>query len=95
MKNHGIAKVELAVYDVGLRDSDGVLFVGAGVEADMSSSLEIPLVCKKGSGLQNSEVHPRGDEAKEVCPEGHLVQVPAARGKAYQNAGSEINDILA
>ncbi|GJZ76061.1 hypothetical protein Tco_0640526, partial [Tanacetum coccineum] len=29
---YGIAKVELAVCDLGLRDSDGVLFVRAGVE---------------------------------------------------------------
>lgn len=37
----------------------------------------------------------RGDEAKEVCPEIQLVQVPVARGKAdlntYRNAGSEVN----
>lgn len=36
----------------------------------------------------------RGDEAKKVCPEIHLVQVPVARGKAdlsvYRNAGSEV-----
>ncbi|XP_069153609.1 DNA polymerase eta isoform X16 [Solanum lycopersicum] len=36
----------------------------------------------------------RGDEAKQVCPEIHLVQVPVARGKAdlnaYRNAGSEV-----
>ncbi|GJZ10483.1 RNA-directed DNA polymerase, eukaryota, reverse transcriptase zinc-binding domain protein [Tanacetum coccineum] len=33
----------------------------------------------------------RGDEAKEICPEGHLVQVqvPVSHGKAYQDAGSE------
>ncbi|XP_019230146.1 PREDICTED: DNA polymerase eta [Nicotiana attenuata] len=40
----------------------------------------------------------RGDEAKEVCPEIHLVQVPVARGKAdlnsYRNAGSEVVAIL-
>ncbi|GJT22580.1 hypothetical protein Tco_0892517 [Tanacetum coccineum] len=35
MKNHRIAKVELAVCDVGLRDSDGVLFVGAVVETGL------------------------------------------------------------
>ncbi|GJW90363.1 hypothetical protein Tco_0167916 [Tanacetum coccineum] len=57
-------------------------------KVNMSSSLEIPLVCKKGSGLQTVKFTP-GDEAKEVCPEGHLVQVPVTRGKAYQNAGSE------
>lgn len=36
----------------------------------------------------------RGDEAKEVCPQVNLVQVPVARGKAdlniYRNAGSEV-----
>lgn len=36
----------------------------------------------------------RGDEAKEVCPQIQLVQVPVARGKAdlstYRNAGSEV-----
>ncbi|GKB49900.1 DNA polymerase eta [Tanacetum coccineum] len=41
----------------------------------------------------------RGDEAKEVCPEIHLVQVPVARGKAdltiYRDAGSEVVSILA
>ncbi|XP_059281770.1 DNA polymerase eta isoform X7 [Lycium ferocissimum] len=41
----------------------------------------------------------RGDEAKQVCPEIHLVQVPVARGKAdlndYRNAGSEVVTILA
>lgn len=40
----------------------------------------------------------RGDEAKQVCPEIHLVQVPVARGKAdlsaYRNAGSEVVAIL-
>ncbi|XP_009781590.1 DNA polymerase eta-like isoform X2 [Nicotiana tabacum] len=40
----------------------------------------------------------RGDEAKQVCPEIHLVQVPVARGKAdlnsYRNAGSEVVTIL-
>ncbi|KAH0767903.1 hypothetical protein KY285_003774 [Solanum tuberosum] len=40
----------------------------------------------------------RGDEAKQVCPEIHLVQVPVARGKAdlntYRNAGSEVVSIL-
>lgn len=37
----------------------------------------------------------RGDEAKEVCPQIQLVQVPVARGKAdlntYRNAGSEVS----
>ena len=37
----------------------------------------------------------RGEEAKQVCPEIQLVQVPVARGKAdlntYRNAGSEVN----
>lgn len=37
----------------------------------------------------------RGDEAKEVCPQIELVQVPVARGKAdlssYRNAGSEVS----
>ncbi|KAL5539938.1 hypothetical protein UlMin_037223 [Ulmus minor] len=41
----------------------------------------------------------RGDEAKQVCPEIQLVQVPVARGKAdlnlYRNAGSEVVSILA
>ncbi|KAK9733513.1 hypothetical protein RND81_04G072200 [Saponaria officinalis] len=41
----------------------------------------------------------RGDEAKNVCPEIQLVQVPVARGKAdldtYRNAGSEVISILA
>lgn len=36
----------------------------------------------------------RGDEAKQVCPQIQLVQVPVARGKAdlnaYRNAGSEV-----
>uniref|UniRef100_A0A0V0IKK7 DNA polymerase eta n=1 Tax=Solanum chacoense TaxID=4108 RepID=A0A0V0IKK7_SOLCH len=40
----------------------------------------------------------RGDEAKQVCPEIHLVQVPVARGKAdlntYRNAGSEVVSVL-
>ncbi|GFQ00847.1 DNA polymerase eta [Phtheirospermum japonicum] len=40
----------------------------------------------------------RGDEAKEVCSDIHLVQVPVARGKAdltvYRNAGSEVVTIL-
>ncbi|KAL5703195.1 DNA-directed DNA polymerase [Ranunculus cassubicifolius] len=40
----------------------------------------------------------RGDEAKKVCPEINLVQVPVARGKAdlniYRNAGSEVVAIL-
>uniref|UniRef100_A0A2P2IPL1 DNA polymerase eta n=1 Tax=Rhizophora mucronata TaxID=61149 RepID=A0A2P2IPL1_RHIMU len=41
----------------------------------------------------------RGNEAKEVCPQIKLVQVPVARGKAdlnaYRNAGSEVVSILA
>ncbi|KAE8715311.1 DNA polymerase eta [Hibiscus syriacus] len=40
----------------------------------------------------------RGAEAKEVCPEIQLVQVPVNRGKAdlngYRNAGSEVVSIL-
>lgn len=36
----------------------------------------------------------RGDEAKEVCPDIQLIQVPVARGKAdlklYREAGSEV-----
>lgn len=40
----------------------------------------------------------RGNEAKQVCPDIHLVQVPVARGKAdltmYRNAGSEVVSIL-
>lgn len=36
----------------------------------------------------------RGEEAKQVCPQIQLVQVPVARGKAdlntYRNAGSEV-----
>ncbi|KAK3432509.1 hypothetical protein EUGRSUZ_D00012 [Eucalyptus grandis] len=41
----------------------------------------------------------RGEEAKAVCPQIHLVQVPVARGKAdlnsYREAGSEVVSILA
>ncbi|GMY35061.1 dna polymerase eta [Fagus crenata] len=41
----------------------------------------------------------RGDEAKEVCPQIQLVQVPVARGKAdlntYRSAGSEVVSVLA
>ncbi|KAK9152240.1 hypothetical protein Syun_010549 [Stephania yunnanensis] len=41
----------------------------------------------------------RGDEAKKLCPEIQLVQVPVARGKAdlnlYRNAGLEVVSILA
>lgn len=37
----------------------------------------------------------RGDEAKKVCPDIHLIQVPTARGKAnlnlYRDAGSEVH----
>ena len=40
----------------------------------------------------------RGDEAKDVCPEIHLVQVHVARGKAdltiYWDAGSEVHKIF-
>ncbi|KAJ4702699.1 DNA polymerase eta [Melia azedarach] len=40
----------------------------------------------------------RGDEAKEVCPQIELVQVPVSRGKAdlstYRNAGSEVVSVL-
>lgn len=40
----------------------------------------------------------RGDEAKKVCPQIHLITVPVARGKAdlniYRNAGSEVVSIL-
>ncbi|KAK1410898.1 hypothetical protein QVD17_37440 [Tagetes erecta] len=40
----------------------------------------------------------RGDEAKKVCPQIQLVQVPVARGKAdltiYRNAGSEVVSVL-
>ncbi|XP_020096475.1 DNA polymerase eta isoform X1 [Ananas comosus] len=40
----------------------------------------------------------RGDEAKKVCPDIQLVQVPVARGKAdlnsYRSAGSEVVAIL-
>ncbi|XP_051125403.1 DNA polymerase eta isoform X2 [Andrographis paniculata] len=40
----------------------------------------------------------RGDEAKKVCPDIQLVQVPVARGKAdltvYRNAGSEVVSVL-
>lgn len=39
----------------------------------------------------------RGEEAKQVCPEIQLVQVPVARGKAdlntYRTAGSEVYKI--
>ncbi|KAL2934209.1 DNA polymerase eta [Bienertia sinuspersici] len=41
----------------------------------------------------------RGDEAKILCPQIQLVQVPVARGKAdlssYRDAGSEVVSILA
>ncbi|XP_064984407.1 DNA polymerase eta-like isoform X2 [Musa acuminata AAA Group] len=41
----------------------------------------------------------RGDEAKRICPNIQLIQVPVARGKAdlnlYRNAGSEVVSILA
>ncbi|GAB4840871.1 hypothetical protein Ancab_021631 [Ancistrocladus abbreviatus] len=41
----------------------------------------------------------RGDEAKKVCPEIQLVQVPVSRGKAdlntYRAAGSEVISVLA
>ncbi|XP_049933955.1 DNA polymerase eta isoform X2 [Nymphaea colorata] len=41
----------------------------------------------------------RGDEAKKVCPEIQLIQVPVARGKAdlnlYRDAGSEVVSVLA
>lgn len=37
----------------------------------------------------------RGDEAKKVCPQIQLIQVPVARGKAdlktYRDAGSEVS----
>eukprot|EP00268_Persea_americana_P046176 TRINITY_DN4749_c1_g1_i6.p1 TRINITY_DN4749_c1_g1~~TRINITY_DN4749_c1_g1_i6.p1 ORF type:complete len:423 (-),score=79.38 TRINITY_DN4749_c1_g1_i6:1733-2890(-) len=40
----------------------------------------------------------RGDDAKKVCPNIQLIQVPVARGKAdlnlYRNAGSEVVSIL-
>ncbi|KAM7271461.1 hypothetical protein ACFE04_030675 [Oxalis oulophora] len=40
----------------------------------------------------------RGDDAKQVCPDIRLIQVPVARGKAdlntYRNAGSEVVSIL-
>lgn len=40
----------------------------------------------------------RGDEAKSVCPEIQLVQVPVARGKAdltvYRDAGSEVYTVF-
>lgn len=41
----------------------------------------------------------RGDEAKKVCPDIQLIQVPVARGKAdlnlYRDAGSEVVSVLA
>lgn len=41
----------------------------------------------------------RGDEAKKVCPDIQLIQVPVARGKAdltlYREAGSEVVSVLA
>ncbi|CAA6671883.1 unnamed protein product [Spirodela intermedia] len=47
-------------------------------------------------GVQRSM---RGDEAKKVCPDIQLVQVPVARGKAdlnlYRDAGSEVVSLLA
>lgn len=40
----------------------------------------------------------RGDEAKKVCPDIQLIQVPVARGKAdlnlYRDAGSEVVSVL-
>lgn len=39
----------------------------------------------------------RGDEAKMVCPNIQLIQVPVARGKAdlnmYRDAGSEVSSL--
>ncbi|KAJ1285464.1 hypothetical protein BS78_03G281500 [Paspalum vaginatum] len=50
----------------------------------------------RGFGVKRSM---RGDEAKRVCPDINLVQVPVARGKAdlnlYRSAGSEVVAILA
>eukprot|EP00250_Pteridium_aquilinum_P034599 c7805_g1_i1 orf=558-2945(-) len=41
----------------------------------------------------------RGDEAKKVCPDIELIQVPVAHGKAdltqYRDAGSEVVEVLA
>lgn len=38
----------------------------------------------------------RGDEAKKVCPQIQLIQVPVAHGKAdlktYRDAGSEVGN---
>ncbi|PON48008.1 hypothetical protein TorRG33x02_321710, partial [Trema orientale] len=49
----------------------------------------------RGHGVKRSM---RGHEAKQVCPEIQLVQVPVARGKAdlntYRNAGSEVVAVL-
>lgn len=40
----------------------------------------------------------RGDEAKKVCPEIQLIQVPVAHGKAdlktYRDAGSEVSRMI-
>jgi DNA polymerase eta len=40
----------------------------------------------------------RGDDAKKVCPEIELIQVPVAHGKAdltqYRDAGSEVLTIF-
>lgn len=51
------------------------------------SPLSVEIYCVISSSM-------RGSEAKEVCPEIQLVQVPVARGKAdlsvYRNAGSEV-----
>lgn len=40
----------------------------------------------------------RGTEAKKVCPELHLIQVPVAHGKAdiniYRNAGEKVVEVI-
>ncbi|GKB80095.1 hypothetical protein Tco_0946990, partial [Tanacetum coccineum] len=62
-------------------------------------SVEAALNPLQGKGSGKGGCLMRGDEAKEVCLESHLLQVPVARGKAdftiYRDAGSEVVSILA
>lgn len=50
----------------------------------------------RGAGVKRNM---RGDEARKLCPELQLVQVPTAHGKAdltlYRDAGARVVDILA
>lgn len=51
--------------------------------------------CARDKGVTR---HMRGDEAKQKCPDIHLVKVPQVRGKAdltkYRDAGKEVADVL-